>query len=180
MGSPPRVRGVLSISSCPEVPDRITPACAGSTVVNEVQIPVVWDHPRVCGEYMEIRSYDYGDSGSPPRVRGVPSIDHWLSSAVRDHPRVCGEYEQMQKGACYKKGSPPRVRGVRSSPSRCSCPGRDHPRVCGEYLDDLGPSGTDDGSPPRVRGVPDNLPWLTDDGGITPACAGSTGSSVLR
>ena len=50
--------------------NRITPACAGKTLVSDIVGTVQEDHPRVCGEN-DGQKYEYPEEvGSPPRVRG--------------------------------------------------------------------------------------------------------------
>ncbi len=59
---------------------------------------------------------------------------------------------------------------------RASLAYRDHPRVCGENLAVLVLSAAEKGSPPRVRGKPLRSAVATSSTGITPACAGKTGT----
>ena len=63
----------------------------------------------------------------------------------------------------------------RSPPSR-----RAHPRVCGENGRVQFEAGSLHGSPPRVRGKPSRRRRRTHWGGLTPACAGKTGSTPTR
>ena len=49
-GSPPQVRGKLNGLHLAQSRPRITPAGAGKTSVAVIQICIVWDHPRRCGE----------------------------------------------------------------------------------------------------------------------------------
>ena len=50
---------------------RITPACAGTTVVEYGVNDTVKDHPRVCGDYSLPPHFLHLTLGSPPRVRGL-------------------------------------------------------------------------------------------------------------
>ena len=50
---------------------RITPACAGSTVLWHFALRRHSDHPRLCGEHGHVPSGGSGRSGSPPRPRGA-------------------------------------------------------------------------------------------------------------
>ena len=133
VGSPPRVRGILHHGQhgLPDV--RITPACAGNTSLHSAMSWDIWDHPRVCGEYLIINVARKDLPGSPPRVRGIrsrcgPSVrDTGITPACAgntifiwtevilfgDHPRVCGEYLWFKVGGLIVAGSPPRVRGIR-------------------------------------------------------------------
>ena len=74
-GSPPRVRGKLSQCAVPLWVVRITPACAGKTASISGKSSGMTDHPRVCGENKEWKVTYYRAEGSPPRVRGKPTID---------------------------------------------------------------------------------------------------------
>ena len=70
-GSPPRVRGIPT-GACPSPrPPGITPACAGNTYQLQLLLGHARDHPRVCGEYDEIKKFFDVSEGSPPRVRGI-------------------------------------------------------------------------------------------------------------
>ena len=51
LGSPPLARGVLLSRKVFAFLIRITPACAGSTKINEIEILNGGDHPRLRGEY---------------------------------------------------------------------------------------------------------------------------------
>ena len=70
LGSPPRVRGEADHAREISSVRRITPACAGRSVIGRHGIPDVRDHPRVCGEKHGCIRVSGCDSGSPPRVRG--------------------------------------------------------------------------------------------------------------
>ena len=50
LGSPPRVRGKVSVSFEPVCALRITPACAGKSRDRQRRNHLKEDHPRVCGE----------------------------------------------------------------------------------------------------------------------------------
>ena len=49
-GSPPHVRGKGPAGQRPLLDTRITPACAGKSVIRRVRAGCVGDHPRMCGE----------------------------------------------------------------------------------------------------------------------------------
>ena len=133
-GSPPRVRGKLYGVNQESKNIRITPACAGKTLIKIMKEGAVKDHPRVCGENVEKLATNPLPQGSPPRVRGklnfcgcfvilpritpacagkTPRLSHYPFSA-RDHPRVCGENVVAPPIFGYIIGSPPRVRGKQS------------------------------------------------------------------
>ena len=74
-GSPPRVRGKLFVTACGFSFSRITPACAAKTMRLSCSQGLWPDHPRVCGENIEIVETPVLNIGSPPRVRGKRSGD---------------------------------------------------------------------------------------------------------
>ena len=138
---------------------RITPACAGKTLMKKRWNCSRKDHPRVCGENQPCLFRLCPLKGSPPRVRGkrigiqtmrlrfgitpacagktpprfLIKLLHW------DHPRVCGENSIQHSNSPFMVGSPPRVRGKQHSPVRTlmftgitpACAGKTwkHPRL---------------------------------------------------
>ena len=50
MGSPPRVRGTGLRRGIGRISNRITPACAGNSLLPPSPMIMPEDHPRVCGE----------------------------------------------------------------------------------------------------------------------------------
>ena len=56
IGSPPRVRGILKEFLGNIWQGRITPACAGNTLIPFHAGEAAEDHPRVCGEYSAAKS----------------------------------------------------------------------------------------------------------------------------
>ena len=111
LGSPPQVRGKLPIiiEALPQI--RITPAGAGKTKQIFVNKFSAEDHPRRCGENLNLPPDDAAKAGSPPQVRGKLSqvlqgigevritpagagktaIVADVSARCQDHPRRCGE-----------------------------------------------------------------------------------------
>ena len=73
LGSPPRVRGTVSVLPSGKKCGRITPACAGNRHICSTFPLIIWDHPRVCGEQPDARLCRRDHYGSPPRVRGTGS-----------------------------------------------------------------------------------------------------------
>ena len=110
-GSPPRMRGKLSIKTLITLAQRITPADAGKTVGLINGRLSSEDHPRGCGENSYINNYQQIQKGSPPRMRGKPifflcfTTEFGITPADAgktnsngngfgqdgDHPRGCGE-----------------------------------------------------------------------------------------
>ena len=129
----------------------ITPACAGKSVFGLLYPRFIWDHPRMCGEKLQLEGQDYKTQGSPPHVRGKVPFLLCLLPKRRITPAcagksICGEvYAEVDL---------------------------DHPRMCGEkYHISFIPFGLS-GSPPHVRGKGIRLVVLFATLRITPACAG--------
>ena len=81
-GSPPRMRGKRTYAVKFALDYGITPADAGKTSAAEFFYARYWDHPRGCGENIE-RPYVIGEAlGSPPRMRGKPTVSVNLSSSI--------------------------------------------------------------------------------------------------
>ena len=70
VGSPPHMRGKVSLTCAPSASYGITPAHAGKSICRGIMSTKIEDHPRTCGEkkvsYAEIRAWE----GSPPHMRG--------------------------------------------------------------------------------------------------------------
>ena len=111
LGSPPRVRGKLLVTSYLGLDVRITPACAGKTQDNHDMRTLWADHPRVCGENPAARASVPCSGGSPPRVRGKHRALYLPINYARITPACAGK--------------------TTASPAQI-CPTPDHPRVCGE------------------------------------------------
>ena len=111
---------------------RITPACAGTTQTLKVTVGLVWDHPRLCGDYYIAKPIVDNPLGSPPLVRGLLNSIGGSVKLIRitpacagttvicvtklidikDHPRLCGDYEFRAVQEAMTQGSPPLVRGL--------------------------------------------------------------------
>ena len=135
MGSPPRMRGKHENGSNGFYMPGITPADAGKTCYAHAVRPPSWDHPRGCGENLQIVAQAALMPGSPPRMRGKlmlcalrllrpgitpadagkTSIVHAYYYTIKDHPRGCGENLPPVLLLMPQAGSPPRMRG---KPSR--------------------------------------------------------------
>ena len=68
-GSPPLVRERLLVCSFFPPPFGITPACAGTTQVEQKRSILPWDHPRLCGNDELNQTPVDAYMGSPPLVR---------------------------------------------------------------------------------------------------------------
>ena len=108
---PPRMRGKDLRKPGSNGPCRITPAYAGKRTTPNFGRKSTRDHPRVCGEKLEINGFEPITSGSPPHMRGKVRIDGLLRNVRRDHPRACGEKNATPQPSGLSKGSPPRMRG---------------------------------------------------------------------
>ena len=100
------------------------------------------DHPRACGEHVELVRGAMPEEGSSPRLRGtfderlgqlgdagiIPALagnmSNWASvnNSRRDHPRACGEHHTQTPCCQCVLGSSPRLRGTwwRAGRGRCA------------------------------------------------------------
>jgi len=53
---------------------------------------IVWDHPRLRGEYMAIRAQILLIAGITPACAGNILTQNDLKGIIEDHPRLRGEY----------------------------------------------------------------------------------------
>ena len=150
-GSPPRVRGKARGCLRRPVSQRITPACAGKSVLFNIYQVIAEDHPRVCGEKARTLIVQDEPQGSPPRVRGKAALWRVSRPLFRITPACAGKSAKAERT------------------SRCSW---DHPRVCGEKDLVSRQLHFSTGSPPRVRGKGAIGATGRQTAGITPACAG--------
>ena len=130
-GSPPQVRGKLTLVVSGAAGTGITPAGAGKTATVSIPTKLSEDHPRRCGENSRNNQPFGRETGSPPQVRGkhiaffIKSGILWITPAgagktyvtiiddyfTQDHPRRCGENSMGSKTFRAYIGSPPQVRG---------------------------------------------------------------------
>ena len=110
-GSPPRVRGKAFIAEIRTRAVRITPACAGKRRGRGTLCTQGQDHPRVCGEKVNLGALLSLPIGSPPRVRGKVGWSAERSGTEGITPACAGKRSRGRFPAHW---------------------GRDHPRVCGE------------------------------------------------
>ena len=150
-GSPPRMRGKVSVFSLPPTTFGITPAYAGKSILPHLFDCAGWGHPRVCGEKFFNVSSVWSLTGSPPRMRG---------KGLQNLSRPCWY------------GITPAYAGKSYEAFFSFCRRRDHPRVCGEKAAAAAPAHNQSGSPPRMRGK-ERQAWPASAAmGITPAYAG--------
>ena len=158
-GSPPQVRGKLSFTVEPRKQYRITPAGAGKTLIVMLSRPLVWDHPRRCGENQTKPVTIRMSIGSPPQVRGKLYNCRCAMGTRRITPAGAGK--------------------TRCDAARSAVP-EDHPRRCGENVLPRLYAVPVPGSPPQVRGKHGNVTSASLKGRITPAGAGKTNSMLFR
>ena len=152
-GSPPLARGTVDGGTQALREQRITPACAGNSILATILVAVTKDHPRLRGEQKGQNRAAYIAQGSPPLARGTV-ID-------------CVVYPSGG-------GITPACAGNRRRYKRCINSGRDHPRLRGEQRVKVKPPMVTVGSPPLARGTV-LLAWAISCGDrITPACAGNS------
>ena len=155
-GSPPRMRGRHGRCRRPEFRPRLTPANAGTTASSAPRGWCLAAHPRECGDDSIVRRRMRCHSGSPPRMRGRPTVGtttvatHWLTPA---------------------NAGTTRRRPIRRIPRKA------HPRECGDDLDPITSVHGKRGSPPRMRGRHKTGPRLYAARRLTPANAGTTKGS---
>ena len=131
MGSPPHMRGKARKFSGLVANNGITPAHAGKSPHRLRSISPERDHPRTCGEKVNVLVPVLLLVGSPPHMRGKDerrpegrggggiTPAHAGKSFARfstfsrhwDHPRTCGEKCQPSSGLLHAMGSPPHMRG---------------------------------------------------------------------
>ena len=150
-GSPPRTRGEGDTSFTKHHAVRITPACAGRSLVSATRCGLSADHPRVCGEKGLLYVWLLIGGGSPPRVRGEVRVSLSLTKYSGITP------------ACAGRSRKRAARGLA---------GPDHPRVRGEKLLRVNVKKRSRGSPPRARGEVLHYYGCESNPRITPACAG--------
>ena len=73
-GSPPRMRGKQHFTPEARGQVGITPAHAGKTKTHTPRTSRPRDHPRACGENMYFHRPATSVPGSPPRMRGKPTL----------------------------------------------------------------------------------------------------------
>ena len=152
-GSPPHLRGKLRLPFPARQLQRITPAPAGKTRRCQNKHCRHEDHPRTCGENINLALHINYIVGSPPHLRGK------LSNAYLD---------------LYKSRITPAPAGKTVFFHFFGTHAGDHPRTCGENFVKLPIYRVSQGSPPHLRGKLANLDTEQNRMRITPAPAGKT------
>ncbi len=171
-GSSPQVRGPPGRAACDAAEFGIIPAGAGTAVQRPFVSVSDRDHPRRCGDRLELLEKISGLSGSSPQVRGPHRPGLLTRGDERDHPRRCGDRSDPFPSLWSHQGSSPQVRGPRIMSSQIPAePGiipagagtadaghgsssgsRDHPRRCGDRSSRVSVKWLILGSSPQVRG----------------------------
>ena len=157
-GSPPHVREIPIKAVIQTTMNRITPACAGNTLLWLYQMVLNQDHPRMCGKYTFQAFLWQVPSGSPPHVREI----HQLKSILMDIKRITPACAGNTLLWLYQMAL-----------------SQDHPRMCGKYARRFMMVKNYVGSPPHVREIPKPSSLTFSNAGITPACAGNTTYNIL-
>ena len=111
-GSPPLTRELRKRLGSYELESRITPAYAGTTIHWNLPLAVLWDHPRLRGNYRKTGKAQAEKAGSPPLTRELLFFYNFVRNKRGITPAYAGTTHE-----CYK--------GKRL--------GRDHPRLRGNY-----------------------------------------------
>ena len=110
-GSPPRMRGKVTLLYALADKEGITPAYAGKRSSHAPRACIYRDHPRVCGE-KSLSVLAHGQAlRITPAYAGKSKSAAPLISRAGDHPRVCGEKSSGGRETYRTGGSPPRMRG---------------------------------------------------------------------
>ena len=193
-GSSPHVRGAHLQRKPLVLRPGIIPACAGSTDLRGSVLMRYGDHPRMCGEHVDVAHARVDVAGIIPACAGSTKWTCSKPCATRDHPRMCGEHTRCVWPASSHHGSSPHVRGalhlwpdsivregIIPACAGSTCvnainvpPLWDHPRMCGEHISPDAVNRFGPGSSPHVRGAPSFVREHCGVWGIIPACAGST------
>ncbi len=153
-GSPPLVRERLASQYFVKLNLGITPACAGTTALDDVDRLYCQDHPRLCGNDATPSTISNLLKGSPPLVRERPCAPLLNACRLRITPACAGTTHSRLLTRLLLLGSPPLVRERPISPVALApsmritpaCAGTtiadiaifqgvgDHPRLCGNDL----------------------------------------------
>ena len=112
VGSSPRMRGTLEGVGGAVLELGIIPAYAGNTIHQYVSERDGRDHPRVCGEHMNVASIPPDFLGSSPRMRGTHLLGHFQFLGDGIIPAYAGNTVYMTNPDILDPGSSPRMRGT--------------------------------------------------------------------
>ena len=152
-GSSPHMRGTPNSDGIARRADGIIPAYAGNTNVGQYRDLRGGDHPRICGEHLNLRVGAGLPVGSSPHMRGT---------------------HECAKSVLLVLGIIPAYAGNTSTPSETPPAHRDHPRICGEHYATRLAIADRAGSSPHMRGTLCPSYFAVQPHGIIPAYAGNT------
>ena len=153
VGSSPHARGAHRWHLLVGGGGRLIPACAGSTGVPLDPWCPVRAHPRMRGEHCFPDCTTHRPRGSSPHARGAPVRGRLHGPVQRLIPACAGS--------------------TRPRPSASSAASA-HPRMRGEHCVRVRDESGVGGSSPHARGARHRQDGRCDQGGLIPACAGST------
>ena len=150
-GSPPHVWGKLRDKI--GLPGRggITPTCVGKAIRPLPALPLLKDHPHMCGESRTGRGHALERMGSPPHVWGKHAQSRCRNATNRITPTCVGKASMAILPLM---------------------PMKDHPHMCGESCKAQSTSPQRQGSPPHVWGKPVYWDEVTNTDRIIPTCVG--------
>ena len=131
-GSPPLARGTAARRHTRPLSCRITPACAGNSLIRFAWFLTGKDHPRLRGEQSIMCCKSSARAGSPPLARGTvvakaayavangitpacagnSTVSYYYLHVYWDHPRLRGEQRYIPTSRGFCRGSPPLARGT--------------------------------------------------------------------
>ncbi len=152
-GSSPPARGPPSLSRNAGVCPRLTPACAGTTVVGLTRGSVEWAHPRLRGDHSPSGTTNPVALGSSPPARGPPVHENVISKLW---------------------GLIPACAGTTSPTMKDTFPLWAHPRLRGDHFLDVFGQLPSRGSSPPARGPLVTPSGISREIRLIPACAGTT------
>ena len=130
-GSAPRARGTRAHVAGRLHHVRVSPACAGNTLLEIVEHQTWSGQPRVRGEHLSPWRSPAPSVGSAPRARGTRARRGRQHFPHRVSPACAGNTGRTRR-SCRASSGQPRVRGEhRSSPSRIPCRCGSAPRARG-------------------------------------------------
>ena len=131
----------------------ITPAYAGKSGYGGYWCNRCGDHPRLCGEKINLTNDETITEGSPPPMRGKAFSSPRDQYIFRITPAYAGKSPKQFSGILHFQ---------------------DHPRLCGEKFSLWSVQFFPIGSPPPMRGKATIIQSVISAIGITPAYAGKS------
>ena len=96
VGSPPPMRGKVPVNTPLMFSQRITPAYAGKSGGEKECQLCMRDHPRLCGEKVNVQKFDSLVPGSPPPMRGKATYLSHQGRPARITPAYAGKSTHMR------------------------------------------------------------------------------------